>query len=233
MNELNELLVKAVRRELQVSIQYIWQAIVLKQDPQIKTELRKISIAEMKHAEMIARRLNMLGQELPVEPDPIVIGSSLSEMANKNIQDEQGAIELYEKIIQVAEQQSDEITKRMFEHILKEEKEHHEFFKSLLNQNENKIEEKTQGPGQEKHVPLIEIKDNGVLVKVGEVEHPMLEEHYIQWVELQVDNDKYKKHLNPGQKPQAFFEVSLPDKAKIVVRSFCTIHGIWKAELKQ
>ena len=85
--------------------------------------------------------------------------------------------------------------------------------------------EKTQDEGQEKHVPVIEKTESGFLVKVGSVEHPMEEKHYIEWIELVADGKSYRKFLKPGEKPEAEFCI----KAETVIaREYCNIHGLWK-----
>ena len=92
-----------------------------------------------------------------------------------------------------------------------------------------KLDEQTADSATEKHVPVVEKKDGGYLVTVGSVEHPMTDQHYIEWIEIAVDNDKvYRQHLNPGEKPQAFFAIQ---GNKVVAREYCTIHGLWKQEV--
>lgn len=90
------------------------------------------------------------------------------------------------------------------------------------------LEAKTQDATTEKHVPYLEERENGYLVKVGkEAKHPMIEAHYVEFIELIVDGDKlYRKYLNPGDEPEAFFEIA---KGKdVVAREYCNIHGLWK-----
>ncbi len=89
------------------------------------------------------------------------------------------------------------------------------------------LEEKTADKGMEKHVPVIEEKDGGVLVKVGDVPHPMEEEHHIMLIELLDGEDSCKKFLDPGQAPEAFFECA--DPKKVSAREYCNIHGLWRA----
>jgi superoxide reductase len=88
------------------------------------------------------------------------------------------------------------------------------------------LEEKTEDVGQEKHVPVIERTDAGVKVKVGSVPHPMEEKHYIEWIEIIADGRSCRKFLNPGDKPEAEFEVKAE---KIEAREYCNIHGLWKS----
>lgn len=88
------------------------------------------------------------------------------------------------------------------------------------------LEEKTADASTEKHVPVIEKTADGVLVKVGSVPHPMLPEHYIEWIELIVDGASYRKFLKPGDKPEAFFAVQGDD---LQAREYCNVHGLWKS----
>ena len=91
------------------------------------------------------------------------------------------------------------------------------------------LEPKTEDKSIKKHVPVVEGTDNGVLVKVGDVEHPMEEQHYIKVIEVLTDDKVLRAELNPGEKPQAEFNV---DKNEInEVREFCTVHDLWKNEL--
>ena len=67
-----------------------------------------------------------------------------------------------------------------------------------------------------------------VSVKVGEVDHPMLEAHYIQWIALETNLDNQRKVLKPGQEPKAQFAL-LPGEQVIAVYEFCNLHGLYKA----
>ncbi|MBR9680022.1 MAG: desulfoferrodoxin [Candidatus Altiarchaeota archaeon] len=86
--------------------------------------------------------------------------------------------------------------------------------------------EKTEDAGLEKHVPIVEQTDTGILVKVGSVLHPMEQEHFIEWIEVIVNGEVYKKFLNPGDAPEASFEIT---QGNIFVRAYCNLHGLWKA----
>ncbi|MCT8976382.1 desulfoferrodoxin [Clostridium sp. CX1] len=88
-----------------------------------------------------------------------------------------------------------------------------------------KLEENTVDAALEKHVPVIEKIDGGVLVKVGAVEHPMQEVHYIEWIEIHTENKVYRKHLKPGEKPEAIFKI---DEEILYAREYCNLHGLWK-----
>ena len=89
------------------------------------------------------------------------------------------------------------------------------------------LEEKTDDASTEKHVPYIEKTDNGILVKVGQnQDHPMTEEHYIEWIQVVADGNSYRKFLKPGDKPQAEFEIK---SNQIEAREYCNVHGLWKS----
>lgn len=80
----------------------------------------------------------------------------------------------------------------------------------------------------EKHVPVYEVKDNKVYVKVGSVEHPMQPEHYIEWVSLQTSGGNQRKLLKPGDKPEVCFALCEGDEVEAVY-AYCNIHSLWKA----
>ena len=63
----------------------------------------------------------------------------------------------------------------------------------------------TQDGAHEKHVPVYGICGNIVSVKVGEVEHPMIDAHYIEWIALETNKGNQRKVLKPGQAPAAQF----------------------------
>ena len=86
----------------------------------------------------------------------------------------------------------------------------------------------TSDGAREKHVPVYEVKDNIVHVKVGEVAHPMIPELYIQWIVLQTKNGVQRKELNPGDKPEACFALCDGDEVEAVY-AYCNLHGLWKA----
>jgi bacterioferritin len=132
--ELLELLNQAVARELQVSIQYLWQHVLWSgvKGFAVKDELRKIGIVEMKHAEAIAERLAYLGGIPTTKPAPIFVGETLKEMIERNKADEEGAIELYKQIIVKAREEGDETTEKLFKDILQDEEDHHDTFVGLL-----------------------------------------------------------------------------------------------------
>ncbi len=88
------------------------------------------------------------------------------------------------------------------------------------------LKEKTEESGMEKHVPVIERKENVATIKVGSIPHPMEENHYINWIMVTDDNRVYIRFLKPGEKPEAEFKV---DGEKIGAREYCNLHGLWKS----
>ncbi len=132
--ELLDLLNRAIAREIQVSVQYMWQHVLWSgvKGFAVKDELKKIAVEEMKHAEAIAERLNYLGGIPTTKPDPIFVGKTLREMITQDKKDEEVAIELYKKIIAIARKEEDEVTNRLFRQILADEEEHHDVFSTLL-----------------------------------------------------------------------------------------------------
>lgn len=100
--------------------------------PGLTLDLKAIAVTEMRHAGDIAERIVRLGGEPTTRPDEVIIGKTTKEMIELDIERERGAIELYQKIINLAEQEGDEITLNMFKRILAEEVQHHQVFSELL-----------------------------------------------------------------------------------------------------
>ena len=86
----------------------------------------------------------------------------------------------------------------------------------------------TTDAAAEKHVPVFEVRDNKVFVTVGSVEHPMLDEHFIEWIAVQTDLGNQRKELKPGEKPQACFALCEGEKVEAVY-AYCNLHSLWKA----
>jgi superoxide reductase len=87
------------------------------------------------------------------------------------------------------------------------------------------LTENTEDAAVEKHIPVVTESPEGIFVKVGEVEHPMAEEHYIEWIEVITDEVTLRKFLKPGEAPEAFFPgVS----GNVTAKAYCNLHGNWK-----
>ena len=79
----------------------------------------------------------------------------------------------------------------------------------------------------EKHVPVVHVEGNQVRVQVGSVEHPMLEEHYIEFIAIETKQGSQVKYLKPGEKPQAVFALAEGDQL-VAAYEYCNLHGLWK-----
>ena len=80
---------------------------------------------------------------------------------------------------------------------------------------------------REKHIPVYEVKDNVVTVMVGSVGHPMIEDHYIEWVSIQTRTGDQRKTLKPNQDPKVCFTICDGDEIEAVY-AYCNLHGLWK-----
>ena len=92
-----------------------------------------------------------------------------------------------------------------------------------------KLVPNTVEASNEKHLPVAEIDGNTVRVKVGSVDHPMIAEHYIQWIWVVSDNKVYRASLAPNQKPEAVFSVL--ESGSLDIYEYCNLHGLWKATI--
>jgi superoxide reductase len=88
----------------------------------------------------------------------------------------------------------------------------------------------TVDASHEKHVPVVEVDGNTVTVKIGVADHPMIPEHYIQWVYLETENGGQRKALKPGDKPMASFALTEGEKA-VAAYAYCNLHGLWMAAI--
>ncbi len=79
----------------------------------------------------------------------------------------------------------------------------------------------------EKHVPVVNQEGNTVKVVIGEVEHPMAEEHYIGFIAIETEQGVQRKNLKPGEKPEAVFALAEGDKL-MAAYAWCNLHGLWK-----
>ena len=132
--KLIELLNKGVSRELQVSLQYMWDhvRIISMAADTVGDVFRKIAIEEMKHAEQISERIDYLGGVPTTNVDPVVIGKTPVEMIELGKKAEEEALVLYKATIKQAVEEGDVVTRHLFEDILEDEEEHHHVFTHLL-----------------------------------------------------------------------------------------------------
>ncbi|MCX8074808.1 MAG: desulfoferrodoxin family protein [Clostridia bacterium] len=83
----------------------------------------------------------------------------------------------------------------------------------------------------EKHVPVVGIDKNIVTVNIGSVDHPMIPDHYIEWIHINTDSKVYRKKLNPGEKPNASFYIE--EEGNIDVYAYCNLHSLWKSSIEK
>ena len=96
-------------------------------------------------------------------------------------------------------------------------------------QKMNELIPNTVDASGEKHIPAVKVGKGVLEVNVGSVDHPMVDVHWIEWVQLVTDKGSYRKWLNPGEAPNVKF--LLGEEKPIAVYAYCNLHGLWKTEL--
>ncbi len=132
--KLKGMLNDAIARELQVSIQYMWQhvQVIGVKGIAVQDQFKQTAIAEMKHAEAVAERLWYLEGTPTIKPAVIKVGESLKEFLELDTKAEEEAIVLYKQIIELAQKEADVTTAFLFKEILEDEEEHHDLFTTML-----------------------------------------------------------------------------------------------------
>ncbi len=92
-----------------------------------------------------------------------------------------------------------------------------------------KLVPNTSDGAHEKHVPVVNQVGRNVTISVGSAPHPMLEEHYIEWVTLVTDKGIYTHYLQPSDSPETNFTLQ-PEETLEKVFAYCNIHGLWQNE---
>lgn len=133
-DELKALLNAAIAREIQVSVQYMWQHVQVMgvQGVAVQDKFQEVAIAEMRHAEKIAERLWYLGGVPTTKPSPIEVGNNLKEFLELDTKAEVEAVLMYRQIIELATKEGDLTTAFIFKEILEDEEEHHDLFTTML-----------------------------------------------------------------------------------------------------
>ena len=85
----------------------------------------------------------------------------------------------------------------------------------------------TSDGAPEKHVPVVTVNGDKVLVEVGSVEHPMVEEHYIQWIAIETTRGSQRVKLDYTDKPRAEFKLA-EGETLVAAYEYCNLHGLWK-----
>ena len=96
-------------------------------------------------------------------------------------------------------------------------------------QKMNELIPNTVDASGEKHIPAVKVGEGVVEVNVGSVDHPMVDVHWIEWIQLVTDKGSYRKWLNPGEAPNVKFLLS--EEKPVAVYAYCNLHGLWKTEL--
>ena len=102
--------------------------------------------------------------------------------------------------------------------------------KDACEKNYQEVKANTVDASGEKHLPVVETKENQVKVIVGTIEHPMLEEHHIMWIYLETTKGGMVRMLKPGEKPEAEFLLTEGEKP-VAAYEYCNLHGLWKQEV--
>lgn len=92
------------------------------------------------------------------------------------------------------------------------------------------LEPNTKDAALEKHVPAYKLDGSTLTVTVGEVLHPMTQEHYIQWIAVYQNKHMQRTELTPDGKPEAVFTIDADEP--FTVFEYCNLHGLWKADSK-
>ncbi|HEX9016596.1 MAG TPA: ferritin-like domain-containing protein [Chloroflexota bacterium] len=131
---LMEILNSSIARELQVSVQYMWQHVMAVglESPAVRDIFRNVAIEEMKHAEKFAERLDLLGGVPTTSPAPILVGGDLKKMIQDDVKAEEEAVDMYREAIKIATEVNDPVTRLMYEEILETEEDHLKIFGDLL-----------------------------------------------------------------------------------------------------
>ncbi|MBR2386757.1 desulfoferrodoxin FeS4 iron-binding domain-containing protein [bacterium] len=80
----------------------------------------------------------------------------------------------------------------------------------------------------EAHRPIIESFEDKKTVRIGQTQHPMTEEHHIEFIEVISPDEKYvkRKYLNPEE--EAILEFECTCKNGFSAREVCNLHGLWE-----
>ncbi|MBM2831155.1 MAG: bfr [Dehalococcoidia bacterium] len=129
-----DILNESISRELGALTTYMWQHVMAKglESPEPSEIIKKTAMAEMKHAEKFAERLDYLGGVPTTKPSPIKVGGDIRAMLKHDVGLEEDAIALYKKAIKLCVKLDDPVSRLLYEEILTEEEDHHNAFTTLL-----------------------------------------------------------------------------------------------------
>ncbi|MBN1422911.1 MAG: ferritin [Planctomycetes bacterium] len=134
LDQLKKIMEESVRREIAVSVGYLWQHVKARgiKGIVVRDILKETAIEEMKHAEALAERMAQLDWEPPTDPTPIRVGTTVKEFGQIDVEEEKKAIALYEEAIKVCREVGDEVTRMLYMKILKDEVDHLSEFENFL-----------------------------------------------------------------------------------------------------
>lgn len=99
---------------------------------------------------------------------------------------------------------------------------------SCCNEEMEEIVPNTQDAAVEKHIPILKETESGLEILVGSVMHPSQEEHYIEWVYIELAKGGIYIPFEPLEEPVC----KVPYKKEDIktIYSYCNLHGLWKSE---
>ncbi len=132
--KLLDIINRSIAGELQALVQYMWQHVMAVglASPAVRDMFEDIAIEEMKHAEQLAERLDLLGGVPTTSPDPIKVGGDLKQMIQNDLEAEDSTISLYKEAIRLSIEVNDPVTRLMYEELLGDEEEHQKTLSDLL-----------------------------------------------------------------------------------------------------
>ena len=92
----------------------------------------------------------------------------------------------------------------------------------------DEMEANTTDAAVEKHIPVYEKVEDEIVVRVGEIEHPMEKKHYIMWIAQVKENRVTRVELYPEQSTETRF----PYVKGAIIYAYCNKHGLWKTIIK-
>ena len=81
---------------------------------------------------------------------------------------------------------------------------------------------------KEKHIPVVKVEGDQVFIEVGSLPHPMIAEHFIEWIVLETTTGVQRKQLHPNEQPHACFKLC-DNESVVAAYAYCNLHGLWKA----
>ena len=77
---------------------------------------------------------------------------------------------------------------------------------------------------------MLTVRSGTAHVRVGLAPHPMVPEHWLEWIVLETQQGFSVRRLRPGDAPEALF--ALPDTETAVgAYAYCNLHGLWQSML--